>query len=248
MLGARLKTEKQTENLPTTNQTKQKTTALRLASWNVRTLCPKLNIGQCSVDSDRKTAVVDRELKRLGADIAALQETRLPDSGTLKESSYTFFWQGRPSGEPRQHGVGFAVRNSLSPAVEHLTLGNARLSTWKLYTSTAPVYLVSAYAPTLSASVDSKDRFYDELENVIRSVPATSSLYLLGDFNARVGVDHASWPMCLGHFGVGRQNENGQRLLELCSQHGLCVTNTPFSANPAIASHGSILGPTTDTN
>ena len=32
-------------------------------------------------------------------------------------------------------------------------------------------------------------------------------------------------PSCLGHFGVGKINENGQRLLELCSFHSLCVTN-----------------------
>ena len=53
------------------------------------------------------------ELKRLNVDIATLQETRLADSGTLKEKDYTFFWQGKRSNEPREHGVGFAVRNSL---------------------------------------------------------------------------------------------------------------------------------------
>ena len=39
------------------------------------------------------------------------------------------------------------------------------------------------------------------------------------------GVDHDSWPSCLGQFGVGKMNENGQRLLELCTFHGLCITN-----------------------
>ena len=51
---------------------------------------------------------------------------------------------------------------------------------------------------------------------------------MLCDFNARVGTDWEAWPTCLGHFGVGRINENGQRLLELCCHHGLCITNRYF--------------------
>ena len=41
------------------------------------------------VSDARKTAVIDKELARLGVDIATLQETRLADSGTLKEQDYT---------------------------------------------------------------------------------------------------------------------------------------------------------------
>lgn len=50
-----------------------------------------------------------------------------------------------------------------------------------------------------------------------------------GDFNVRVGADHDSWPRSIGHFGVGKLNESGQRLLELCSYHDFCITNTYFS-------------------
>ena len=56
---------------------------------------------------------MDRELQLLNVDIAALQETRLPDSGTLKEEKYTFFWQGLNDDQPRYHGVGFAAKNSI---------------------------------------------------------------------------------------------------------------------------------------
>ena len=84
----------------------------------------------------------------------------------------------------------------------------------------------------LCSSVEIKDRFYVELDSVIRSIPATEHLYLLGDFNARVGSDHVSWPDCIGHFGIGKMNENGQRLLELCLYHNLCITNTFFHTKP----------------
>ena len=54
------------------------------------------------------------------------------------------------------------------------------------------------------------------------------SLYMLGGFNAREGADSEAWSTCLGHHGIGRIKENGQRLLELCCHHGLCVSNTYF--------------------
>ena len=52
------------------------------------------------------------------------------------------------------------------------------------------------------------------------------------NFNARVGENPDSWPRVLGHFGVGKLNENGQRLPELCCQHDLCITNTFFNTKP----------------
>ena len=54
----------------------------------------------------------------------------------------------------------------------------------------------------------------------------------MGDFNARVGENHDLWLRVAGHFGVGKLNENGQRLLELCCQHDLCITNRFFNTKP----------------
>ncbi|ESN91965.1 hypothetical protein HELRODRAFT_181889 [Helobdella robusta] len=53
-------------------------------------------------------------------------------------------------------------------------------------------------------------------------------LFVLGDFNARVGKDHILWPKVLGRNGVGRENSNGTMLLEFCTEHNLVVTNTVF--------------------
>ena len=66
----------------------------------------------------------------------------------------------------------------------------------------------------------------------IGNIPKTEQLYILGDFNARVGADHEAWPTCLGHHGMGKMNENGQRLLELCCHHVLSITNTFFENKP----------------
>lgn len=191
-------------------------------------MCPGLSADLQQMDDFRKTAIINKELTRLNIDVACLQETRLADSGSLRESDYTFFWQGLSQDEPRQHGVGFAVRNSLLPTTETPTGGSERFLALRMKTSTGFVNFLSVYAPTLTSSPEAKDQFYEALEETVSQIPRSESLYLLGDFNARVGSDWQAWPTCLGHFGVGKLNENGQRLLELCCHHGLCITNSYF--------------------
>ena len=79
---------------------------------------------------------------------------------------------------------------------------------------------------------DTKDEFYENITAIISSVPNNEQLILLGDFNARVCADHDTWPSCIGQFGVGKMNENGQRLLELCTYHDLCIANSYFRTKP----------------
>ena len=100
------------------------------------------------IKDSRKTAFINDELIRQNVDIATLQETRLADCCALKGEEYTFFWQGKRSYEPREHGVGFAVRNSLLRMVEPSSSGSERLLTL-LNSATGPVTLISVYAPTL---------------------------------------------------------------------------------------------------
>ena len=97
--------------------------------------------------------------------------------------------------------------------------------------SPSSIHIICAYAPTLICEDQVKDYFYDCLSNTLRKFPASDTIVLLGDFNARVGNDHASWPDAIGSYGIGKTNSNGQRVLELCSQEGLTITNTRFKQN-----------------
>ncbi|KAJ8031540.1 hypothetical protein HOLleu_24761 [Holothuria leucospilota] len=98
------------------------------------------------MDDARKTAVIDFELHRLNTDIAALQETTLPSSGSLKEEHYTFFWHGKGVDEIREYGVGFAVKNTLLPMIEPLYGGTERILTLRLSRVEGITNLVSVYA------------------------------------------------------------------------------------------------------
>ena len=114
-LNKRAKTQAQFE------QTRKRLPALRLASWNVRTLCTGLNSYTSCTEDIKKTVVIDRELSRFGIDIACLQETRLADNGKVVEANYTFVWQGLPSDRPRQQkgqekGQGGAEEQEYTPS------------------------------------------------------------------------------------------------------------------------------------
>ena len=154
----------------------EKRPALKLGTWNVRTMLTGISENLQDVSDSRKTAVINNELMRLNVDIATLQETRLADSGALKEKDYTFYWQGKGSGEHREYGVGFAVRNSLLSMIEPGSNGSERLLTLRLNTTAGPVTLVSVYAPTMSATSDTKDEFYENLAAIISSVPNNEQL------------------------------------------------------------------------
>ena len=201
--------------------------SLVTGAWNVRTLLEKTR------SHVRPTAVVSRELSRYNIDIAALSETRILGENRIDEvgGGYTFFLKGKDLGERHLHGVGFAIRTSLLPLLneKYPTGVNERLMTVELHLDGCILTLISAYAPTLCSGDDEKERFYEQLNEIIREVPAANKLLLLGDFNARVGTDHESWDGVLGHHGVGQENSNGTMLLSLCTRHQLTITNTLFN-------------------
>ena len=180
----------------------------------------------------RRTALVGRELGRYDIQIAALSETRFADVGEIKEvgAGYTFFWSGCKSEERREAGVGFAIKTELVGKLSGLPKGiNDRLMTLRLPLSgNKHATIVSAYAPTMTNPDEVKDKFYDDLDNVISATPRTDKLILLGDFNARVGTDHQTWEGVIGPEGVGKCNSNGLLLLRKCAEHDLLITNTVF--------------------
>ena len=137
-----------------------------------------------NTDSLRKTAKISRDLDRINADIAALQETRVAGSGSLKEKDYTFLWHSKGEFEPREHGAGFAIRNNLLQLEEPGSTISDRLMLMKLNTGEGITNLLSAYASTLTPTSDANDGFYSELDETIKRIPKNEALFLRGDLNA----------------------------------------------------------------
>ena len=118
------------------------------------------------IDDPGKIVVISSELARLNFDIAALQETRLADNGSLKEKKFTLFWQGKSEEVRREQGVGFAIRSRLVPMVEVGDYSHSESCTLSstLRQEQSTLYLLMLQP---SSSSDIKDAFYSKLEDSI---------------------------------------------------------------------------------
>ena len=68
--------------------------------------------------------------------------------------------------------------------------------------------------------------FYEDLQELLELTPKTDVLFIIGGWNAKVGSQEIS--EMTGKFGLGVQNEAGQRLTELCQENALVIENTLF--------------------
>ena len=81
------------------------------------------------------------------------------------------------------------------------------------------------YAPTNNVEEDEVEWFYDDLQELLELTPRIDVLFIIGDWNVKVGRQET--PGVMGKFGLGVQNEAGQRLIELCQEKAL-IENTLF--------------------
>ena len=68
--------------------------------------------------------------------------------------------------------------------------------------------------------------FYEDLQDLLELTPKKEVLFIIGDWNAKIGSQET--PGVTGKFGLGVQNEAGQRLIEVCQENALVITNTLF--------------------
>ena len=66
--------------------------------------------------------------------------------------------------------------------------------------------------------------FYENLQDLLELTPQKDVLFFIGDWNAKVGSQEI--PGVTGKFGLGVQNEAGQRLIEFCQENALVIANT----------------------
>ena len=201
---------------------RQRRQLLTIEQWNIRTLLDREGANR----PERHTALVAMELAKYNIDIAALCDTRFSESGSLDDLAYSFFWSGKPEGERREAGVGFAIKKDIVTKLTEMPRPvSDRVMTMRLPLSKDNfATIISVNAPTMT----NKEAFYNQLASVLSGIPHTDKLLLIGDFNAGIGRENDKWPLVMGKHGIGKCNSNGELLLALCSEFKLIVTNTMF--------------------
>ena len=88
------------------------------------------------------------------------------------------------------------------------------------------ITVIQVYALTSNAEEAEFERFYEDLQNFLELIPKKDVLFIIGDWNAKVGSQEI--PGVTGKFGLGVQNKAGQRLKEFCQENALVTGNTLF--------------------
>ena len=88
------------------------------------------------------------------------------------------------------------------------------------------ITVIQVYAPTSNAEEAEVEQFYEDLQDLLELTPKKDVLFIIGDWNAKVGSQET--PGITGKFGLGVQNEAEQSLTEFCQENVLVMENTLF--------------------
>ena len=88
------------------------------------------------------------------------------------------------------------------------------------------ITVIQVYAPTSNAEEADVKQFYGNLQDLLERTPKKDVLFIIGDWNAKVGSQET--PGVTGKFGLGIWNKAGQRLIEFCQENTLIMANTLF--------------------
>ena len=88
------------------------------------------------------------------------------------------------------------------------------------------ITVIQVYAPTSNAEEAEVEQFYEDLQDLLELTPQKDVLFIIGDWNAKVGSQET--PGVTGKFGLRVQIEAGQRLIEFCQENALVIANSLF--------------------
>ena len=88
------------------------------------------------------------------------------------------------------------------------------------------ITVIQAYARISNTEEVEDEWFYEDLQDLLELTPKKDVLFIIGDWNAKVGSQET--PGVTGTFGLGVWNEAGQRLTEFCQENTLVIANTLF--------------------
>ena len=162
-----------------------------------------------------------QETKNFKIGVLGLSETRWLKSGQMRLSSGEQLLYSEHSEDGAPHTEGVALM--LAPEAHGALIGwdpvNSRIITAKFTTKKKDIMLniTQYYAPTTDAEEEGKkDDFYQQLQAVLGRRGAKDITILMGDFNAKIGMDNTGYEDIMGTHGLGQMDENGERFADLC--------------------------------
>ena len=173
-----------------------------IGTWNVRSM------------NQGKLEEVKQEMARVNIDILGISELNWTGMSEFNsDDRYIYYcWQG----SLRRNGVAIMVNKRVRNAVLGCSLKNNRMISVRFQGKPFNITVIQVYAPTSNTEEAEVERFCEDLQDLLELTPKKGVLFIIGDWNAKVGSQET--PGVTGKFGHGVQNEAGQRLTEFCKR------------------------------
>ena len=144
--------------------------------------------------------------------------------GEFNSDDHYIYYCGQES--LRRNAVAIMINKRVLNAVLGCNLKNDRMISVRLQGNPFNITVIQVYAPTSNAEETEVERFYEDLQDLLELTPKKDVLFIIGDWNAKVGSQET--PGVTSKFGLGMRNETGQRLIEFCQENALVIANTFF--------------------
>ena len=144
--------------------------------------------------------------------------------GEFNSGDHYIYYCGKESFS--RNGVAIIVNDRVQNAVLGCNLKNDRMISVHFQGKPFNITVIQVYAPTTNAEEAEVEHFYENLQDFLELTPKKDVLFITGDWNAKVGSQET--PGVTGRFGLGVQNEAGQKLIRFCQENALVIANTLF--------------------
>ena len=183
-----------------------------MGTWNIGSL-------------QAKSLELANELSKYRIQVACVRETRWKGQKTSVLKGYKQWYAGL---DGKRSGVGILVANDLLKQVVEVRRCNDRIMLVRIVVGEEVFSIISAYGPQVGLDEEVKREFWDNLGDLIDTIPAEEKVFIGGDFNGHIGKEAANYNSVHGGFGYGVRNESGEILLEFALAKELVIANSIF--------------------
>ena len=161
-----------------------------------------------------KLEVVKQEMVRVNVNILGISKLKCTGMGEFNSDDHYIYYCGQES--LRRNGVAITVNRRVRNVVLGGNLKNNRMISVHFQGKPFNIMIIQVHAPTSNAEEAELEQFYEDLQDLLELTPKKDVLYIIWDWNAKVGSQET--PEVTGKFDLG-VNEAGQRLKDLPREH-----------------------------
>ena len=177
-----------------------------------------------------KLEVVKQEMVRVNIDILEISEIKWTGMDEFNSDDHYIYYCGQES--LRRNRIAIIVNKRVRNAVLGCNLKYNKMISVHFQGKQFNITVIQVYALTSNAEEAEVEQFYEDLQDFLELEPKKDVLFVIGDWNAKVGSQEI--PGVAGKFCLGVQSEAGQRLTEFCQENALVIANTLFQQHKTL--------------